>query len=263
MKESIIKIKIKIKKKIEKLPDIGKSGPDSESQSPVKVIQQRKNTSNESEPSINIIKVVGDIKNISPKNNENKGKISEFLKYVNKNNINLGLGNKQNEDKYNQKEILNAHKMLILMNNIEKEENESVNQTDILDFKKNVNISEEIKENYIDNNAIEINNNNQVDVSKSNIIKENIDYSDLDEEIKDIKNKIGEFLFDLIYLIVNENVPENSITYDKKNISILIIQKLTKMKTDRILVNLSIEKLPEIFALIIKEREVKKKQKLK
>jgi len=53
--------------KIEKLPDIGKSGPDSESQSPVKVIQQRKNTSNESEPSINIIKVVGDIKNISPK----------------------------------------------------------------------------------------------------------------------------------------------------------------------------------------------------
>jgi len=83
------------------------------------------------------------------------------------------------------------------------------------------------------------------------------DYSQLDVIKSQLEKDLGINLFNKAYQIVDDSVPQDSIRYNHEIISKKIIKDLMNNYENKNVL-LSIEKIPELFSLLIKERETKK-----
>jgi len=152
-------------------------------------------------------------------NNINKGVINEESKEVELSRMNININDHTNEDNFE-----------CLTDRTDNDRKESISESKYMD--------------------------------ESNSRKESVSESMTDHELEfeeirnDLQTQFGD-LFNVIYKTMDEMIPENAITFDKKNISVALIKKLTNLKSDRLFINKTIEKVAEFFSLILKERETK------
>jgi len=165
------------------------------------------------------------------------------------------LKNNVNIEKKDIKDYYNAHKMMVELYKIDNDEEDSIKGEDnIEELKKNIDIKPQVSENYLENNRYE----EETNVSNKKDDLDETDHSKFDELRASLEKLIGDKMFTYAYKIVNDLIPENSITYDHEKISLAFI-KTKGFDKDKIL--LCIEKIPELYSLVIKEREVRWKNK--
>jgi len=127
----------------------------------------------------------------------------------------------------------------------------------------------EIKEDIMENCLTKINNKKNTDnfYLEKDVLEDNSpkpitseidnDYSQLDVIKSQLEKDLGINLFNKAYQIVDDSVPQDSIRYNHEIISKKIIKDLMNNYENKNVL-LSIEKIPELFSLLIKERETKK-----
>ena len=164
--------------------------------------------------------------------------------------------NKINEDQYNQIRYLNNLSRFI------KDEKQIVNEEESEISQSINNINEESIHN--DNESLNLENIN-LKVESSNIVKENNNNKEVlnfeDKEIKELKNQIikdiGNDIFKMVYNHVDDSTDKTEIKFNME----LLAEKLSKEfeynKYNKKKLNLAIEKLPEIFAIVIQDRLLK------
>ena len=164
--------------------------------------------------------------------------------------------NKINEDQYNQIRYLNNLSRFI------KDEKQIVNEEESEISQSINNINEESIHN--DNESLNFENIN-LKVESSNIVKENSNNKEIlnfeDKEIKELKNQIikdiGNDIFKMVYNHVDDSTDKTEIKFNME----LLAEKLSKEfeynKYNKKKLNLAIEKLPEIFAIVIQDRLLK------
>jgi hypothetical protein len=100
----------------------------------------------------------------------------------------------------------------------------------------------EISSNYNQNNP-----NNSINLFSSNYLENNIKC--------ELESELGKDLFQKIYRILSENLNTNILSYDFENLNKKIKQECSNY--DEIALDLSITRIPDIYCLIIKDRERK------
>ena len=205
----------------------------------------------ENQFNIKNIKIIDKEKNkIKDETNEKIKKIEKLVNLISEDDVeNLININKINEDHYNQMLYLNNLSKFVKQgiqeeieedynNNLEKINEESV-QLDDETIKFN-----EIKFNF-ENNKKYTNNINK-DVNKE------------DKEIVELKNKIiqeiGIDLFNKVYKYIDDFTDKTEIKFNSELLAEKLSKEFFNNKYDKNKLNLVIEKLPEIFAIVIQNR---------
>jgi len=164
------------------------------------------------------------------------------------------------------KDYYNVHKMCIELDNIHNDQEADLkcSQEMLLLKKENISINDALKdENYLDTKSDTIKSEDiklqmkqaaatEPDVKKST--EQDSDYSQLEVIREELERELGEVVLSKVYKIVEESVPFDSIVYNHELISKGILKSLLN-NVDNALVLLSIGKIPEIFSLVIRERE--------
>ena len=239
-----------------------------------KNIKNVKNNEEKKEP-INFLKANKiNIKNIkivdSPKEKEQKDSHPHFQNmYQEEKTINEGLNdlindymdddfnlNKINEDQYNQIRYLNNLSKFIKdeKQNCDEEESETQSLNKI--------IEESIQNENESLNFDEININvENSKISDNNIKKDELNNNEY-KEIQELKNQLirelGNDIFKIVYKHVDDSTDKTEIKFNME----LLVQKLSKEfennnKYNKKKINYAIEKLPEIFAIVIQDRLLK------
>ena len=239
-----------------------------------KNIKNVKNNEEKKEP-INFLKANKiNIKNIkivdSPKEKEKKDSHPHFQNmYQEEKTINEGLNdlindymdddfnlNKINEDQYNQIRYLNNLSKFIKdeKQNCDEEESETQSLNKI--------IEESIQNENESLNFDEININvENSKISDNNIKKDELNNNEY-KEIQELKNQLirelGNDIFKIVYKHVDDSTDKTEIKFNME----LLVQKLSKEfennnKYNKKKINYAIEKLPEIFAIVIQDRLLK------
>ena len=164
--------------------------------------------------------------------------------------------NKINEDQYNQIRYLNNLSKFIKdeKQNCDEEESETQSLNKI--------IEESIQNENESLNFDEININvENSKISDNNIKKDELNNNEY-KEIQELKNQLirelGNDIFKIVYKHVDDSTDKTEIKFNME----LLVQKLSKEfennnKYNKKKINYAIEKLPEIFAIVIQDRLLK------
>ena len=160
--------------------------------------------------------------------------------------------NKINEDQYNQIRYLNNLSRFI------REEKQIVDEEES-EIGQSIN---KINEENINNESESLNFEDiNLNIETSNIVKDNKNKEEInieDKEIKELKKQIikdiGNDIFKMVYNHVDNSTDKTEIKFNME----LLAQKLSKEfennKYNKKKLNIAIEKLPEIFAIVIQDR---------
>ena len=216
------------------------------------------------------------IKNIKivdrPSNNEEQKKSAhpEFQNmYKNEKTANEGLNdlindymgneldlNKINEDQYNQIRYLNNLSRLIK----EEKHNEEEGESETTESLNKINEESIQNENeFVNFDDIKINVENKKIGNESNINKEEInqEYKEIQELKKKIISEIGDDIFKMVYNHVDSSTDKTEIKFDMEKIAQKLSNEFQNNKYNKKKLNLAIEKLPEIFVILIQDRLMK------
>ena len=163
--------------------------------------------------------------------------------------------NKINEDQYNQVRYLNNLSRFI--------KNEKQNDDDEdSEVKQLPQINEESIQNENDSfnlDDIKINAQSPKAEKDNNLKKE-----ELNNEIKEIENlkkqiikEIGNDIFKMVYKYVEDSTDKTEVKFDMESLAVKLSKEFESNKYDKKKLNIAMDKLPEIFAIIIQDRLIK------
>ena len=162
--------------------------------------------------------------------------------------------NKINEDQYNQIRYLNNLSKILKeeKQNTDEEENEiseSIN-------KIGGNIQNENESLNFDDINLNIKNSN---VKNNNINKndEDEEYKEIEELKKNVIKDIGKDIFIMVYNHVDNATDKNEIKFNMELLSQQLSKEYENKKYNKNKLNLALDKLPEIFAIVIQDRLIK------
>ena len=163
--------------------------------------------------------------------------------------------NKINEDQYNQIRYLNNLSRFI------KDEKQIVDE-DESEISQSIN---KINEESINNENESLNFEDiNLNVESSNFVKNNNNKEELnfeDNEIKELKKQvvkdIGNDIFKMVYNHVDNSTDNTEIKFNMELLAQKLSKELDNNKYNKKKLNLAIEKLPEIFAIVIQDRLIK------
>ena len=164
--------------------------------------------------------------------------------------------NNINEDQYNQIRYLNNLSRLIKEDKQNDEEGESetteslnkINEESIQNENESVNF-DDIK---VDVENKKIGNDNNI--KKEELNKE---YKEIQELKKQIINEIGNDIFKMVYNHVDSSTDKTEIKFDMEKIAQKLSNEFQNNKYNKKKLNLAIERLPEIFVILIQDRLMK------
>ena len=171
---------------------------------------------------------------------------------------NLDL-NKINEDQYNQIRYLNNLSKIIKDDKQKDDERESeISQS--LNNVKDETIKNENESLNFDEMKVNVENFKKANDNKNNNNKKeelNNEYKEIQELKKHIINDIGNDIFKMVYNHVDNCTDKTEIKFDMEKIAQKLSKEFENNKYNKKKLNLAIEKLPEIFAILIQDRLIK------
>ena len=171
---------------------------------------------------------------------------------------NLDL-NKINEDQYNQIRYLNNLSKIIKDDKQKDDERESeISQS--LNNVKDESIKNENESLNFDEMKVNVENSKKANDNKNNNNKKeelNNEYKEIQELKKHIINDIGNDIFKMVYNHVDNCTDKTEIKFDMEKIAQKLSKEFENNKYNKKKLNLAIEKLPEIFAILIQDRLIK------
>jgi hypothetical protein len=72
---------------------------------------------------------------------------------------------------------------------------------------------------------------------------------------KELENELGAILLNKIYEVVNKNIKEDILNYDFNELSNKIKASCRKSNSDENLIELSLNRIPDIYCLILRDRQ--------
>ena len=166
--------------------------------------------------------------------------------------------NRINEDQYNQIRYLNNLSKLIKVDKQNDDEGES-------EISQSLNVKEESIKNeneslHFDEMKDNAENSTKANDNKNNNNKKeelNNEYKEIQELKKQILNDIGNDIFKMVYNHVDNCTDKTEIKFDMEKIAQKLSKEFESNKYNKKKLNLAIEKLPEIFAILIQDRLIK------
>jgi len=203
----------------------------------------------ENQFNIKNIKIIDKDKKDIPKEEKDE-KLQKLSNLISEEDVeNLINNNKINEDHYNQMLYLNNLSKFIkqgIQDDIDEDNNnnlEKINEESIQMEDESIKFNE-IKLN-IQNNKKSCNDINK-DVNKE------------DKEIVELKNKIiqeiGNDLFNLVYKYIDDYTDKTEIKFNSELLAEKLSKEFINKKYDKNKLNLVIQKLPEIFVIVVQNR---------
>ena len=169
---------------------------------------------------------------------------------------NLDL-NKINEDQYNQIRYLNNLSRFIKdeKQNVDEDEDEDDNE-----IYQSINKIEESIQNEngslnFDDIKINIKNSNINNNSKNE--QENEEYKEIEQLKKNIIKDIGKDIFLMVYNHVDNATDKTEIKFNMESLAQTLSKEFENKKYNKNELNIAIDKLPEIFAIVIQDRLIK------
>ena len=169
-------------------------------------------------------------------------------------NENLDL-NKINEDQYNQIRYLNNLSRFIKDEKEKAEEDENEIAQSVNKISKGIQNENEIL-NFDDININIKNSNNKNDNIKKNE-EENNEYKEIEELKKNIIKEVGNDIFKMVYNHVNNAADKTEIKFNMEPLAKKLSEEFDNKKYNKNKLNIAIEKLPEIFSIVIQDRLIK------
>jgi len=150
------------------------------------------------------------------------------------------------------KDYLNTHKMLCEMEKIEKDMNDSKVSPYLVNVNhSHLDINNAMKdESYLDTGVDAEHHHYRTEANNTTT-----DFSILESVKKDLEMTLGQDVLNKACEIVDSSIPVDSLTYNHETISKALIRGLMG-SFDSSLVLVSIDKIPELYSLVIKEREL-------
>ena len=167
---------------------------------------------------------------------------------------NLDL-NKINEDQYNQIRYLNNLSRFIKDEKGNEDEDENEIAQSVNKISEGIQNENEIL-NFDDININIKNSNNKNDNIKKNE-EENNEYKEIEELKKNIIKEVGNDIFKMVYNHVNNATDKTEIKFNMETLAQKLSEEFDNKKYNKNKLNIAIEKLPEIFAIVIKDRLIK------
>ena len=167
---------------------------------------------------------------------------------------NLDL-NKINEDQYNQIRYLNNLSRFIKDEKGNEDEDENEIAQSVNKISEGIQNENEIL-NFDDININIKNSNNKNDNIKKNE-EENNEYKEIEELKKNIIKEVGNDIFKMVYNHVNNAADKTEIKFNMEPLAKKLSEEFDNKKYNKNKLNIAIEKLPEIFAIVIKDRLIK------
>ena len=169
-------------------------------------------------------------------------------------NENLDL-NKINEDQYNQIRYLINLSRFIKDEKEKAEEDENEIAQSVNKISKGIQNENEIL-NFDDININIKNSNNKNDNIKKNE-EENNEYKEIEELKKNIIKEVGNDIFKMVYNHVNNAADKTEIKFNMEPLAKKLSEEFDNKKYNKNKLNIAIEKLPEIFSIVIQDRLIK------
>ena len=92
----------------------------------------------------------------------------------------------------------------------------------------------------------------------------NLKKEELNNEIKEIENlkkqiikEIGNDIFKMVYKYVEDSTDKTEVKFDMESLAVKLSKEFESNKYDKKKLNIAMDKLPEIFAIIIQDRLIK------
>lgn len=165
--------------------------------------------------------------------------------------------NKINEDQYNQIRYLQN------LSRIVKEEEKQNDEEEENDIKEGLPpINEESIQNENDSvnfNEGKENQNNKKPVEDNKVKKEelNKEYKEIENLKNEIIKEIGNDIFNMVHKHVENSTDKTEIKFDMEALATKLSEEFGNKKYNEKKLNIAIEKLPEIFAIVIQDRLIK------
>ena len=164
--------------------------------------------------------------------------------------------NKINEDQYNQVRYLQN------LSRIVKEEEKPNDEEEENDIKEGLPpINEESIQNENDSliNEVKENPNNKKVVEDNKAKKEELtnEYKEIDNLKNQIIKEIGNDIFKMVYKHVENSTDKTEIKFDMESLATKLSKEFGNKKFNEKKLKIAIEKLPEIFAIVIQDRLIK------
>lgn len=169
-------------------------------------------------------------------------------------NENLDL-NKINEDQYNQIRYLINLSRFIKDEKEKAEEDENEIAQSVNKISKGIQNENEIL-NFDDININIKNSNNKNDNIKKNE-EENNEHKEIEELKKNIIKEVGNDIFKMVYNHVNNAADKTEIKFNMEPLAKKLSEEFDNKKYNKNKLNIAIEKLPEIFSIVIQDRLIK------
>ena len=161
--------------------------------------------------------------------------------------------NKINEDQYNQIRYLNNLSRLIK----EEKENKDEEWSEVFQSQDKEGIRNENESINFDDINISIENEK---LNKNKFKKEEVNNNEY-KEIQEIKEKlikeIGNDIFKMVYNHVDNSTDKTEIKFDMDVLAEKLSKEFENNKYNKKKLNIAIDKLPEIFAIVIQDRLIK------
>ena len=167
---------------------------------------------------------------------------------------NLDL-NKINEDQYNQIRYLNNLSRFIKDEKGNEDEDENEIAQSVNKISEGIQNENEIL-NFDDININIKNSNNKNDNIKKNE-EENNEYKEIEELKKNIIKEVGNDIFKMVYNHVNNAADKTEIKFNMEPLAKKLSEEFDNKKYNKNKLNIAIEKLPEIFSIVIQDRLIK------
>ena len=187
------------------------------------------------------------------KNDEKKVNIGNLKNLISEDDIEKLVNiNKINEEHYNQMCYLNNLSKVIKQDIPEEiEDNNNINELE--------KINEEEENIQTENDSIKFNEIKlDLEKNKNNSINENKKIDNEDKEITELKNKIiqeiGNDIFNMVYKCIDDYTDKTEIKFNAEIIADKLAKEFNNNKYDKGKLKLAIDKLPEIFAIVIQNR---------
>ena len=165
--------------------------------------------------------------------------------------------NKINEDQYNQVRYLQN------LSRIVKEEEKQNDEEEENDIKEGLPpINEESIQN--ENDSVNFNEGKENPNNKKPVEDNKAKKEELNKEYKEIENlknqiikEIGNDIFNMVYKHVENSTDKTEIKFDMEALATKLSKEFGNKKYNEKKLNIAIEKLPEIFAIVIQDRLIK------
>ena len=205
------------------------------------------------------------IKKMVKELNQNENDDNEELRNFQKNEE-MGQGKEKHSEK-DWNDFIHTQKMLVELHQISdsKEENNSVNKSDL---EKNISASDlsmddsfkTFRENSTNEDNLELSELDKK-ISNTSLKEEDISFnlnnyevSEFEELRINLEKELGDELFYKLKVIICDKTPIKQLSYDIEILKKAIFQELSKKFNSKTL-ELALEKIPEIYSIVVKERE--------